>query len=339
MRVACGVPAPSGAESSVDYFTWNSPIRAARHLEAAPSQQMYEAVRAPLARQAARARTIAGAVPPTGLILLSILSVQVGAALAKGLFPVLGPGGTVFLRIVFAALVLLAVQRPRLRGYTHADYGAVIVFGLVITAMNAAFYAALARLPLGIAVTLEFVGPLGVALAGSRRRLDLLWGAFAAAGIVLLAPLGRSALDPVGVAFALLAGVGWAGYILLNVRVGRAFPGNAGLALSMAVAAFAALPFGVSAGGAVLGDLRLLVVGAGVALLSTAIPFSLEHTALKRLPAHVFGVLMSLEPAVAALVGVVLLGETLGIRGLLALACVTIASGGSARFGSSGDHL
>jgi inner membrane transporter RhtA len=283
---------------------------------------------------------LAGAVPPTGLTLLSILSVQVGAALAKGLFPALGPNGTVTLRIGFAALALLAVQRPWLQGHARRDYAAVVLFGLVIAAMNSAFYAALARLPLGVAVTLEFVGPLGVALAGSRRRLDVLWGGLAAVGILLLAPipLGHAALDPLGIAFALTAGAGWAGYILLNIRVGRAFAGNSGLALAMAVAALAALPLGLPAAGVALGAPRLLLAGVGVALLSTAIPFSLEHAALKRLPAAVFGVLMSLEPAVAALVGVVILHETIGLRGLLALVCITLATGGSARLGRSGDR-
>ena len=288
---------------------------------------------APLARRAGRMRDAAGAVPPTGLVLVSMLSVQVGAAMAKGLFHTLGPGGTVFLRIAFAALVLLAVERPRWRGYARADYLAVALFGLVIAGMNVAFYAAIARLPLAIAVTLEFVGPLGVAVAGSRRRLDLLWGVLAAIGIVLLAPIGRTSLDPLGVAFALLAGAGWAAYILLNVRVGRAFVGGSGLALSMAVAAIAALPVGISEGGPLLGNPQLLLAGFGVALLSTVIPFSLEHAALKRLPAHIFGVLMSAEPAIAAIVGVVLLGEALGLHGLLALACVVVATAGSARFG------
>jgi inner membrane transporter RhtA len=284
-----------------------------------------------------QARALAGAVPPTGLVLLSILSVQVGAALAKGLFLGLGVGGTVFLRIGVAALILLAVQRPRLRGHARAGYGAVIAFGLVIAAMNTAFYAALARLPLGIAVTLEFVGPLGVAVAGSRRRLDLLWGGLAAAGIVALVPIptGRTALDPLGMALALLAGAGWAGYILLNVRVGRVFPGTTGLALAMAVAGLTVLPLGVRTSAAILGHPALLVAGGCVALLSTAIPFSLEHAALKRLPAHVFGVLMSVEPAVGALVGVVMLSEGLSVQTLLAIACVTMASVSSARFGKT----
>jgi inner membrane transporter RhtA len=288
---------------------------------------------APLAREVGRLRAAAGALPPTGLILASMLSVQVGAALAKTLFAALGPAGTVSLRIIVAALVLLAVERPRLGGQARADYLAVALFGLVIAGMNLAFYSAIARLPLGLAVTVEFVGPLGVAVAGSRRRLDLLWVALAAVGILLLAPIGPSSLDPLGLGFALLAGCGWAAYILLNVRVGRAFPGASGLALAMAVAGLAIVPVGVHAAGAALATPRLLVVGVGVALLSTVIPFSLEHAALKRVPAHIFGVLMSAEPAIAALIGVALLGEALGSRRLLALACVVVATAGSARFG------
>lgn len=298
------------------------------------SHQTLKARYQPLARAAGRLHDAAGAVPPTGLVLVSMLSVQFGAAIAKSLFPVLGPGGTVFLRIGFAALALLAVERPRLRGQTRADYRAVILFGLVIAGMNVAFYSAIARLPLGIAVTVEFIGPLGVAVAGSRRRLDLLWGALAAAGIILLAPIGHTVIDPLGLVLALLAGAGWAGYILLNVRVGRAFSGGTGLALSMAIAALAVTPLGVGVSGPLLGHARLLLAGAGVALLSTVIPFSLEHAALKRLPAHIFGVLMSAEPAIAAVVGAILLGEALALRGLLALACVILATAGSARFGS-----
>jgi inner membrane transporter RhtA len=293
-------------------------------------------VRGGFVRRPVRAWELTGAVPPTGLVLLSILSVQVGAALAKDLFHALGSSGTVFLRIAFAALVLLLFERPRVRGYARQDYAALIAFGLVVAAMNTAFYAAIARLPLGIAVTIEFVGPLGVAVAGSRRRLDLLWGALAIAGILLLLPAGRASLDPLGLLFALLAGCGWAAYILLNVRIGRVFPGHQGLAIALLVAALAVLPFGVVDGTTLLGNPDILLAGAGVAVLSTVIPFSLEHSALKRIPVQVFGVLMSIEPAAAALVGAIMLGEGLGLRGLLALVCVTIASGGSARFGGAG---
>jgi inner membrane transporter RhtA len=262
-----------------------------------------------------------------------MLSVQLGAAVAKGLFHTLGPAGTVFLRLGFGALVLLVMERPRLRGYTRADYAAVALFGLVIAGMNTAFYNAIARLPLGIAVTVEFVGPLGVAVFGSRRRLDLLWAGLAAAGILLLAPTGSDSINPLGVVFALVAGVGWAAYILLNVRVGRVFPAGAGLAMAVAVAAVAVLPLGAGESGPLLHGPQILIAGIGVAVLSTVVPFSLEHAALKRLPARTFGVLMSLEPAIAAVVGLVALGETLGLRGLFALAFVTIAAAGSARFG------
>jgi inner membrane transporter RhtA len=277
---------------------------------------------------------IARSVPPTGLVLLSILSVQVGAALAKNLFPELGPGGTVFLRIGFAAILLLVAWRPRLGGRTRADYYAVLLFGLTIAGMNAAFYAAIARLPLGIAVTIEFVGPLAVAVGGSRKRLDLLWSALAAAGILLLAPWGGATIDPIGVLLALLAACGWAAYILLNVRVGRAFTGATGLALALGVATVAALPLGIMSAGSMVGNPHLLLVGFGVAVLATVIPFSLEHAALKRLPAQVFGVLMSVEPGVAALVGWIILHEALGGRGLLALVAITLAAAGSARLGA-----
>jgi len=263
--------------------------------------------------------------------LLSIVSVQFGAAVAKGMFPVLGPGGTVFVRIGFAALALLLVWRPRLRGYARADYALIALFGLVLAGMNLAFYSALDRIPLGVAVTLEFVGPLGVAMAGSRRRLDVLWGLLAAGGIVLLAPVGGTQLDPLGVALALLSGLGWGSYILLGVRVGRAFPGGSGLALAMGVGALALVPVGILAGGPALLSPGLLLAGVGVAMLSSVVPYSLELEALRRLPAHVFGVLMSVEPAVAAIVGLVVLRESLGPRALVAIVLVTLASVGAAR--------
>lgn len=316
-----------------------APARAATPLPVPALSREARVAASPLPSPIARLREAAGAVPPTGLILMSILSVQIGAALAKGLFATLGPGGTVFLRIGFAALIMLAVGRPRIRGRARADYVAMLLFGLTIAGMNLAFYSAISRIPLGIAVTLEFVGPLCVAVAGSRHRLDLLWAAFAAAGILLLAPWANTAIDPIGIVLALTAGSGWAAYILLNVRVGRAFAGQEGLALAMGIACLVTLPLGIGVGGPLLGGPRLLAAGLGVALLSTVIPFSLEHAALKRLPAQVFGVLMSIEPAVAALVGAIILHQALGIRALLALAGVTLASVGSAR-GNAGrdDH-
>ena len=206
-----------------------------------------------------------------------------------------------------------------------------MAFGATLAAMNLCFYEALSRIPLGIAVTLEFAGPLGVAVAGSRRLLDALWVFLAAAGIVLLAPTGiagASDVDPVGAGLALLAGAFWAAYILLGVRTGRAFPGGAGLALAMGLSTMLLVPFGVASAGAALLDMRLLAAGLGVAMLSSAIPYSLELEALRRLPARVFGVLMSLEPAVGALLGFVVLGEVLGLRAVVAIALVVAASAG-----------
>ncbi len=284
----------------------------------------------------ARPRVLARAMPPGGMVMMSIFSVQLGAALAKSLFHELGAGGTVFLRITFAAILLLALVRPRLRGHSRSAYTSVVLFGLTVAAMNAAFYAAIARLPLGIAVTLEFIGPLGVAVAGSRRRIDLVWAGLAAAGIALLTPWGGASIDPVGVFLALLAAGGWAGYILLNVWVGREFSGHDGLSLAMVVACVAALPLGVAGAGPAVSDPRLLLAGIGVAVLSTVIPFSLEHAALKQLPARVFGVLMSVEPAVAAIIGAAVLHEALGPRGIAALITVSVASVGSARTDARG---
>lgn len=281
---------------------------------------------------------VAGAIPPPVLILLAIISVQIGAAFAKSLFATIGPSGTVFLRIGFGALIFLLFWRPRVRGYSRSDYLLLVLFGLAIACMNAAFYAAIARIPLGIAVTLEFVGPLSVSVFASRKRRDFLWAGLAAAGVVLLAPFGNSTLDPLGVGLALFAGGCWGGYILLNVRVGRAFAGGTGLALSMGVAALIMLPLGVWSGGAALLNPKVLLLGVGVAVLSTVIPFSLELEALRRLPARVFGILMSLEPAVASLVGFVVLRETSSIRALIALGLIVIASGGVSFFQQHSPH-
>lgn len=275
---------------------------------------------------------VVSALPPPVIVLLAIVSVQVGAALAKGLFQTIGSSGTVFLRVGFGALIFLLLWHPRIRGYTRADYMLLVLFGLTIAVMNAAFYAAIARIPLGIAVTLEFVGPLGVSVFASRKRRDFLWAGLAAGGVVLLAPFGNMTIDPLGVVLALLAGGCWGAYILLNVRVGSTFPGGNGLALSMSVAALVLLPLGVWNGGIALLNPKILLLGIGVAILSTVIPFSLELEALRRLPARVFGVLMSLEPTIAALVGFVVLRETTGLRALIALALIVIASGGVSFF-------
>ena len=273
------------------------------------------------------------AFPPTGLVLGAICSVQLGAAFAKELFSELGPAGTVLLRTGFAAIILLAVWRPwRSSGLARrGDVLLVAAFGGTLAAMNLCFYEALSRVPLGIAVTLEFTGPLGVAVAGSRRPLDVLWVVLAAAGIVLLAPIGAAGapdIDPLGAGLALLAGLFWAAYILLGARTGRVFPGGAGLALAMGLSTVLLVPFGVASAGVALLDPQLLAAGLGVALLSSAIPYSLELEALRRIPARVFGVLMSLEPAVGAILGFVVLGEVLGLRAIVAIALVVAASAG-----------
>jgi inner membrane transporter RhtA len=274
--------------------------------------------------------------PPTALVIFPIISVQLGAAVAKSLFDSLGPGGTVFLRIAFAALVLFLLVRPKLGGHDRAGYLLAGLFGLTLAGMNFSIYLAFDRIPLGVAVTLEFVGPLGVAVAGSRRLLDLLWVVLAAAGILLLAPLsvlGGMDLDPVGVAFALLAGCLWASYILLSARTGSAFPGGTGLVIALCVGTFVLFPFGIAGAGYALLDPKLLLAGFGVAMLSSAIPYSLELEALRKLPARVFGVLMSLDPAVAALAGLVVLGERLEMRAVAAIIFVTIAAAGASLFG------
>jgi inner membrane transporter RhtA len=278
-------------------------------------------------------RTVAIArIPAPWLVVAGVTSVQLGAAIAKSLFDQLTPTGLVTLRLLFAALLLGLLFRPRVRNRSASELRLALAFGLTLVSMNLCFYQALDRIPLGIAVTLEFVGPLGVALLGSRRATDLVWVVLAAAGIVLLAPdIGGGGLDPVGVAFALGAGVLWAAYITLGVHVGRAYSGPTGLVLAMAVGALVALPLGIASAGSQLLQPELLAAGLAVALLSAALPWSLELEALRRIPAHVFGVLMSLEPAIGALIGFLVLGERIGSRAVLAIAMVVIASAGAAR--------
>jgi inner membrane transporter RhtA len=265
------------------------------------------------------------------LVLAAIVSVQSGAAVATTLFDDLGPTGTVLARLGFAALVLVAIWRPALAGVRGERLRDVVLFGIVLAGMNSSFYLALDRIPLGIAVTFEFVGPLGVAFAASRRRLDLVWAIMAAAGILLLSPTPGSDLDVLGVGLALLAGAFWAAYIVLSARIGRSFAGGSGLALAMCVAALLMLTPGIAAGGAELLDPSAIAVGFAVAMLSSAIPYSLELEALRRLPQGTFGVLMSLEPAVAATVGLIGLGQDLSAREVIAIALVVGASAGALR--------
>lgn len=270
------------------------------------------------------------AIPPLPAVLLGILSVQGGAALAKGLFPALGPAGTVGLRIGFSALILLAVFRPRLGRLDAVQWRAVIAYGVVLGIMNMLFYASLDRIQLGLAVTVEFAGPLAVAVFGSRKAVDVLWVVLAGAGIALITPwTGGGGVDPVGVALAAAAGACWAAYIVLGGRLSRRLPGGAAVAAGMLVAAVVALPVAGAMGGFAQVTAGLLAAGMGVALLSSAIPYTLEMIALRALPARTFGILMSLEPAVAALVGLVILQERLTLTQWLAVALVIAASAGS----------
>lgn len=267
-------------------------------------------------------------VPPQVLLLGSIASVQFGAAFATKLFDQVGPGGMVLLRIGLSAVLCLALARPGLRGHSFTDWLAVIVFGLVLGGMNWTFYECLDRTPLGPAVTIELLGPLLLAVLGSHRRLDLVWVALAAGGVVLLAAFGERSGDTdkqittAGVLLALLAGALWVGYILMSKRVGAAFPGLDGLALALVVAMLLVLPAGLIQGGSHLGRVHVLAGGLAVAVLSSLVPYSLEIVALRRLSAATFGLLMSLEPALATLAGVLVLGQSL--TGLLALAIVMV---------------
>jgi inner membrane transporter RhtA len=272
------------------------------------------------------------------LVLIGILSVQFGAAVSKGLFDEIPPVGMVWLRLATSSLILLALARPRLGGRTAADWRPALALGLALGAMNWAFYESFARIPLGVAVTIEFVGPLAVSAMGRRRPLDLVWVGLAALGVVLFGA-GPTKVDALGFGLALLAGACWALYILSTAATGRRWAGVEGLAVASTVASLAIAPFAVAAAGARLLEPRLLALGALVALLSSVIPYSLEMVALRTLPPRVFGILMSLEPATAALVAAVLLREWLTPLQLLAMACVTAASVGAARTPSARDAV
>ncbi|MEV5815395.1 EamA family transporter [Streptomyces mutabilis] len=272
-----------------------------------------------------------GALGPVGLVLAGGLSVQFGAALAVSLMPRAGALGVVTLRLAVAALVLLLVCRPRLRGYSRADWGTVVVFGIAMAGMNGLFYQAVDRIPLGPAVTLEVLGPLALSVFASRRAVNLVWAGLALAGVFLLSGGGFDSLDPVGAAYALAAGVMWAAYILFSARTGRRFPQADGLALAMAVGAVLFLPLGIAESGAELIDPVTLALGAGVALLSSVLPYTLELLALRRLPAPTFAILMSLEPAIAAAAGFLILDQALSATQAAAIALVIAASMGAVR--------
>ncbi|WP_318202844.1 EamA family transporter [Streptomyces sp. SCL15-4] len=268
---------------------------------------------------------------PVGLVLAGGISVQFGGALAVTLMPRAGALGVVALRLLAAAIVLLLVCRPRLRGHSRADWGTVVVFGIAMGAMNGLFYEAVDRIPLGPAVTLEVLGPLALSVLASRRAINALWAGLALAGVFLLGGGGFGELDPIGVAFALGAGAMWAAYIIFSARTGRRFPQADGLALAMAVAALLFLPLGIAEAGTRLLDPTTIALGSAVAVLSSVLPYTLELLALRRLPASTFAILMSLEPAIAATAGFLVLGQSLAPAQAAAIALVIAASIGAVR--------
>ncbi|MEU6088918.1 EamA family transporter [Streptomyces sp. NPDC047085] len=276
-------------------------------------------------------RTSLGSFGPVGLVLAGGVSVQFGGALAVTLMPRAGALGVVTLRLLAAAVVLLLVCRPRLRGHSRTDWGTVVVFGITMGAMNGLFYESVARIPLGPAVTLEVLGPLALSVLASRRAINALWAGLALGGVFLLGGGGFSDLDPIGVAFALGAGAMWAAYIVFSARTGRRFPQADGLALAMAVAALLFLPLGIAEAGSRLLNPTTLALGSAVALLSSVLPYTLELLALRRLPASTFAILMSLEPAIAATAGFLILGQSLSLAQTAAIALVIAASIGAVR--------
>lgn len=280
--------------------------------------------------------------PAGSLVGVGAVSIQLGAATAAHLFARVGPAGAVTLRLVLASCALVVVIRPRPSGLRHlrGRWGDMVVaagLGLVLASMNLAFYEAISRIPLGVAVTVEFAGPLAVTIGASRRRSDLLWALLAGCGVFLLAGgslFGRYRLDLLGVGLALVAGGCWAGYIILSAQTARRFSGSSGLALAMVVAAVAILPLGISAAGARLLDPGTLGLGAVVAILSSVLPYSLDMVALRRISPRAFGILLSMDPGVAALAGFAVLGQSLSATEATALVLVVAANAGSSWFDS-----
>jgi len=257
---------------------------------------------------------------------VSILSVQFGSAVARTVFDEVGANGVTLMRLAISGLVLAAIVRPAVRRWSRAQLRAAVLLGLTMGSMNLVFYLAIRDIPLGVAVTVEFIGPLLVALVQTRRLVDLLWVVLAGGGVALLGLEGGTDLPMRGLALALLAGLFWGGYILASANVGRLVPGMDGLAVALLVSALLALPFGAVGASRGLDDPAVLLAGLGVAFLSSIIPYGLELAALRRIPTRVFGILMSLEPAAAALAGLVVLGQRLGPRELVALVLVSAAS-------------
>lgn len=265
------------------------------------------------------------------LVLVGLACQEVGASFAVMLFPATGPLGVVMLRLVFSAALLLLIARPRLRGHTGSAWRSVVWFGVVLASMNGLFYLALERLPLGVTVTIEVLGPLALSILTATGAARWVWAGLALTGVVALGAGGWDRLDPIGVLFALGAAVSWALYILASARVGREFPRLDGLALAMTVGAVISLPFGIAQAHTVLTQVNILALGAAVALLSSTVPYALELIALRRLPASAFAILMSLGPATASLAGFLLLGQHLAWLEIAGIALVITASIGAVR--------
>lgn len=273
--------------------------------------------------------TKASATPPSIQVLLAVLSIQLGAAFAINLFPILGPAGTVFCRLVISVLILLAFIRPEFNRGILKHYKLLLAYGVTLALMNWCFYEAIARIPLGIAVAIEFLGPLAVGIFTSRRMLDFVWVVLALVGLLILTPEIGDNLDPVGVIYAVFAGIGWGGFVLLSKGVSKNLPGNTGLVFGMLVASLFMLPIAGANIAPVFGSIHLITSVVVLAILSTTIPFFLEFSALKKLPAVTYGVLITMEPVVATVIGAVFLGDVLGGAGMIAIACVTIAAIGA----------
>jgi len=272
---------------------------------------------------------------PVLLVTLGMVFTQTGASFAKMLFPLVGAGGATALRLTLAALVLILVFRPWRKKLGPAQWRAVLLYGAAMGAMNLFFYAALEHIPLGIAVALEFTGPLAVALFGARKPLDFFWIALAVCGFALLLPWTQTSgsISPLGIALALCAGACWAGYIVFGQRAGQSGETASGgahiAALGVATAALIALPFGLTTAGPALFDPAILPLGLAVALLSSAIPYALDMVALPHIPSRLFGILMSGQPALAALSGLVILGEVLSAGQVMGMAAIIAASVGA----------
>lgn len=268
-------------------------------------------------------------IPPIYAVLLAIISVQCGAAIAKSLFPAIGAAGTASLRIGISAIILLIAYRPNLKAITPKQWKIVVPYGLSLGAMNLIFYLAIERIPIGLAVTLEFIGPLLLAIIGSRRLIDYCWVLLAAAGIALIAPWTNNNVNTLGVLFALLAGGFWAAYIILGGKISQIMNGGQAVSTGMLFAAILILPFGFYENGLANLTPKFFGMGVALALLSSAIPFTLEMKALGQLPPRTFSILMSLEPAAASIFAFIFLQEHLSFYEILAVICVIIASAGS----------